>query len=121
MSLDISTSALDSDVLRWMSQAEDADSKGSRKREKKKWKYLIRHWLGTPREGEWVPESVATTVKRTFEKHTHAAESTPRKPAIVKVQVEELVYAHHGYRPRFPDESGTRKSFFFRGARIWRD
>lgn len=119
MGLDIGVNALDSDVLRWMSQADDSDSRG-KKREKKKWKYRISSWMGTPREGEWVPESVATTVKRTFQKHTHSAESTKKKPVIVTVEVEELVYMHHGYRPRFPDESAARKSFFFRGARIWR-
>jgi hypothetical protein len=37
----------------------------------------------------------------------------------VKVQVEELVYAHDGYRPHLEGEKDTRKSFFWRGARVW--
>lgn len=110
---------LESDVLRWMAQAEDGPDK--REKKKPKWKMRIRSWLGKPKEGEWIRSSVATSVKRTFEKHTHGAESTKKKPVIVKVQVEELVYAHDGYRPRFEDENDTRKSFFHRGARIWRD
>lgn len=91
------------------------------KQKKDKWKYRIESWLGRARAGEWVPESVATDLKRTFQKHTRGKKWTKEKPEIVTVEVEELVYAHHGYRPQFADEKKTRKSFFFRGARIWRD
>lgn len=87
---------------------------------KQKWKYEIKYWLGRAREGEWVPESIATDLKRTFERHTHGKESTKQRPVIVKETVEELVYAHHGYRPSFGDEKKTRAAFFFRGARVWR-
>lgn len=91
------------------------------KQRKKKWKYVIKYWLGRSADGEWIPESVATDVKRTFERHTHGKGSTKLSPVIVKETVEELVYAHHGYRPNFENEKKTRTSFFFRGARIWRD
>lgn len=88
--------------------------------EKKKWEYKIHSWLGRTREGVWVPESVATNLKRVFERHTKGKGHTKKKPVIVREQVEELVYAHHGYRPKFEGEKNTRKSFFFRGARVWR-
>jgi len=86
----------------------------------KKWQYAIKCWLGKARKGIWVPESVATNFYREYEHHTHGKDSTPQKPIIVKETVREMVYAHHGYRPKFEDEKGTRKSFYFRGARIWR-
>ncbi len=88
---------------------------------KKKWKYVIKYWLGRTADGEWIPESVATDVKRTFERHTKGKGWTKKEPVIVKETVTELVYAHHGYRPNFESEKKTRASFFFRGARIWRD
>lgn len=88
---------------------------------KVKWKMAINSWLGSRKTGEWVRESIATNVKRVFEKHTHGADSTPSKPVIVKVNVEELVYMHACYRPKLDGEKYTRKAFYFRGARVWRD
>ena len=73
------------------------------------------HWLGERKEGEWVPEAVSTDTKRRFEHHTRN-----RLGKVVKVQTEELVYMHHGYRPHMEGEKQTRKAFFFRGARVWR-
>lgn len=108
----------DSDVLRWMAQANGDEKKKPDK--KKKFKLEIRSWVGRAKEGEWVRESVATTLKRTFERHTHSAKSTKDRPEIVRVKVDELIYANDGYRPHFEDEKDTRKSFFWRGARIWR-
>lgn len=100
-----------------MSEQRSADEEKPRQ---KKRRYRISSWMGRPREGTWVPESVATDVKRQFEKHTHGKDSTKARPVIVKKVEEELVYSHHGYRPRFEDESKTRKAFYWRGARIWR-
>ena len=92
------------------------------KKKEKKWRMEVHSWFGDKtKTGEWIRESVATMLKRTFEKHTRGAEWTKRKPTIVKVQVEELVYAHDGYRPKMEGEKKTRKSFWHRGARIWRD
>jgi len=111
----------DSDVLRWMSQAHGEDSKGKRgKKEQPKWKMAIKSWMTKRNTGEWVRESIATTVERTFEKHAHATNSTKAKPVIVKVKVTELVYAHDGYRPKLEGEAKTRKAFYWRGARVWR-
>lgn len=87
---------------------------------KKKWQYDIKTWMGKLHEGVWVPEAVATKVKRSFEHHTHGKGFTKADPKIVKKVVTELVYAHHGYRPKFEDEKSTRKSFWFRGAKVWR-
>ena len=82
----------------------------------------IHSWLGDRRKtGTWIPESVATNVKRIYERHTHSAESTKAKPVIVKQLVEELIHIHGGYRPAMNGESKTRKAFYFRGARIWRN
>jgi len=110
---------LDSDVLRWMAMADQAEDKKPEK--KKRWKNVIKWWQGQRATGEWIRESVATDVKRRFKKHTHGAESTKRKPVIVEVEVEEIVYAHQGFRPRLDGEKDTRKSFWFRGARVWRE
>lgn len=87
---------------------------------KKKWQFEIKTWFGRLHEGVWVRESVATNVKRTFESHAHGKGWTKRDPKIVKAVSTELVYAHDGYRPKFEDEKSTRKSFFHRGAKIWR-
>jgi len=109
--------ASDSDVLRWMSQAYDEDSKGKRDKKKQpKWKMKINHWLTQLQAGEWVRESIATTVERTFTKHTRNAQGE-----IVVATVTELVYAHDGYRPKLEGEAKTRKAFYWRGARVWRD
>ena len=112
--------ATDSDVLRWMAQADGSDRKDEKKKPPK-WKRVIRSWLGTRQSGEWVRSPVATNVKRKFEKHTHGAESTRKKPVIVKVNVEEIVYANDVYRPHLQGEKDARKATFWRGARIWRD
>lgn len=77
---------------------------------KKKWQYEIHAWFGKPIDGVWVRETVATNLRRTYEHHT--------KSGVEKV--EEICYAHHGYRPKFEKEKTTRKSFYFRGARVWR-
>jgi hypothetical protein len=87
---------------------------------KKKWEYEITSWLGLPTKGKWVPEPILTKTKRVFERHTHSAESTRAKPVIVKQQLEEFIHMSGGYRPSFDGEKKTRKSFFFRGARLWR-
>jgi ribosomal protein S6E (S10) len=108
----------DSDVLRWIAQADQGEK--PKKERKNKWKMAIHSWLGARKEGEWVRESVSTTVKRKYEKHTKGKGHTKKKPNIVKVQVEELVYLHDGYRPKLEGEKDTRKSFFWRGARVWR-
>ena len=93
-----------------------------RNQPKQKWKMEIHSWYGNrQRTGEWIGESVATTMKRTYECFTRGAEWTRRNPVIVKGVFEELVYTHHGYRPKLDGEKKTRKSFFFKGARIWRD
>lgn len=109
---------LDSDVLRWMAQAEMGDKK--EKKREKKWKMDIHSWMGARTTGEWVRESVATDVKRVFERHTHG-KGDDGKPCIVKQQVEEVVYMHAGYRPKLEGEKDTRKAFYFRGAKVWRD
>ena len=88
---------------------------------KNKWKMEIRSWLGSRKQGEWVRESIATNSKRKFQHHTHGNGSTKKNPVIVKVEVEELVYAHSGYRPKLEGEKNTRKAFYYRGARVWRD
>lgn len=111
---------IEADILRWMSQAYDEDSRGPRKKVKPKWKMKINSWLTFRQTGEWIRESVATSIERTFEKHTHGKGSTKRNPVIVKVQVTELVYAHDGYRPKLEGEAQTRKAFYHRGARVWR-
>ncbi len=81
---------------------------------------LIHSWSGKAKAGKWVPESVLTSVKRTFERHTKGAGYTKDKPVIVKQMCEEFIHMHGGYRPSFEGESKPRKSFFFRGARVWR-
>ncbi len=114
---------IEADILRWMSQAYDEDSRGKRgkKKEKKKWKMEIKSWLGFPRKGEWVREAIATTLERTFERHTHGKGSSKKNPInIVKAVITELVYVHDGYRPKMDGEKATRKAFYWRGARIWR-
>ena len=110
---------LNSDVLRWMSDAHAGDEKKTKKK-KEKFSLEIRYWLCQPKKGKWIRESVATTVKRTFQRFTHAKDSTKAKPVIVSQEVEELVYAHGGYRPSFEGEKETRKSFYHNGARVWR-
>lgn len=81
--------------------------------DKSKWRYIIDYWLGKPRAGEWVPEPILTSVKRTFTNQSREANGD-------LIRFEELIHAHHGYRPKLADEKGTRKAFFFRGARVWR-
>lgn len=86
---------------------DDRDGKGT----KKKFQLEIHSWMGKPnRDGVWVRETVATNVQRTYEHHTKSGVE----------RVEEICYAHHGYRPKFDSEKTTRKAFFFRGARVWR-
>jgi hypothetical protein len=88
---------------------------------KTKWKMEIRSWMGNRQKtGEWISESVATNLKRTFECFTHSVDSTKAKPVIVKSTFEELIHMHHGYRPKLDGEKKTRKAFYFRGARVWR-
>ena len=101
-----------------MAQADEGNEK--REKKKPKWKMAIKSWLGQRREGEWVRESVATTVKRTFTKHTKGQGHTKSNPNIVTVEVEEIVYVHDCYRPKLDGEKDTRKAFFWRGARVWR-
>ena len=101
-----------------MAQAEDA-GKEKKKEVKKKWKMEIRSWLGTRQTGEWVRETVATMIERTYERHTNGVNEEGKK-VIVKQTVTELVYIHDGYRPHLEGEKETRKSFFHRGARVWR-
>lgn len=81
------------------------------------------HWNGERKEGEWRRESIHTGVKR---KYSVFAKSQSEKnedgsPKTVKVDVEEDVYIHDGYRPLMAGEKKTRKAFFWRGARVWRD
>jgi len=87
---------------------------------KKKWQFKIATWMGRAHEGVWVREAIATNTHRTYEHHAHDKGWTKRDPKIIKKIVTELIYAHQGYRPHFEDEPSTRKSFFFRGAKIWR-
>jgi len=108
-------SPTDSDVLRWYAQAHEGDEKKKVEKPKKR-KLEIHSWLGRAKDGEWVRETVATMLKRTFEKHTKDANG---KDCVL--QCEELIYAHDAYRPHFEGEGKTRKSFWWRGARIWRD
>ena len=89
------------------------------KKEKKKWTFDIATWLGKAHAGIWVRETVATNLKRSYTHHTRS-KSMENRGDIVTETVEEICYAHQGYRPKFEDESDTRKSFYFRGARIWR-
>ena len=87
---------------------------------KRKWEYVINSWMGKQKSGRWVPEPILTTVKRVFERHTHAQESTKLKPVIVKQLCEEYIHMSGGYRPEFDGEKKARKAFYFRGARVWR-
>jgi hypothetical protein len=89
-----------------------------RKVEKKKWHFEISTWMGKIHEGIWIREAVATNLKRSYEHHTHG--TMDHRGEIVKEIVEEICYAHQGYRPKFEDEADTRKAFYFRGARVWR-
>ena len=89
-------------------------------RKKKKWQYEIHSWFGKPSDGVWVRETVATSVRRTFEHIKKDKDWTKQNPTSVKDTVEEICYMHHGYKPKFENEKTTRKSFFFRGARVWR-
>lgn len=75
------------------------------------------------KKGEWVRESIATTVKRKFTRFAKSASEFDERgqPKIVKVDIEELVYANDGYRPHMEGEKKTRKAFFWRGARVWRE
>jgi hypothetical protein len=93
------------------------------KTRKKKWEYKIKYWYARAREGVWIPTAVATGVKRTFTRFAKSKEIDTKTGKLVTVmeEVEELVYAHHGYRPKLEGEKDTRKAFFFRGARVWRD
>lgn len=76
----------------------------------------ISWWQNNRKDGEWVPESVATGVERKYECHAKDKDGN-----IVKRTTKELVHVHGGYRPKFSGEKKTRKAFFFRGARVWRD
>ena len=104
-----------------MSTGGEPAKDGQDKKPKEKWAYRIEHWLGQRREGKWIPESVATNLKRKIKKVAKAKDWTKKEPKSVIVEVEELVYAHHGYRPHLEGEKNARKAFFFRGARVWRD
>lgn len=74
-------------------------------------------WQGRAADGEWIRESICCDpVKRTFERHTRN-----NRGEVVKAETTEIVYQHDGYRPKFKGEKKTRKSFFWRGARVWRD
>jgi len=73
------------------------------------------HWVGAKQDGEWARDAITTTAKRRYEKHTLGADDK-----VVKVTVEELITVHDGYRPHMAGEKKTRKSFFHRGARVWR-
>ena len=87
---------------------------------KKKWQFEIRYWFGKPCEGVWVREAVATDVRRTFTHYKKAKDWTKQNHNTVTETVEEICYAHQGYRPKFENEKATRKAFYFRGARVWR-
>ena len=100
------------DIQRFQKQETPAEVREKALRETRK----IRHWNGERAEGEWIPTSVATDVKRTFESHGKNEEGE-----TVRVTKTEIVYAHGGYRPKFEGEKKTRRAFFFRGARVWRD
>ena len=80
-------------------------------------------YAGEPKKGEWVREAVHTGVKRTFTRFTKSASELDQdgKPAIVKATVEEEIYLHDGYRPHMDGEKKTRKAFWHRGARVWRE
>lgn len=93
---------------------------GQPDKKKEKWAYRIEHWLGQRREGKWIPTATATNLKRTVRKITKAKGWTKKEPKSVIADHEELVYAHHGYRPHLEGEKNARKAFFFRGARVWR-
>lgn len=82
----------------------------------------IDYWLGERKEGEFIPESTATNVKRTYKCHGKSVSEKDENgnPKIVVVEKEEIVYMHGGYRPKFEGEKKTRAAFFFRGARVWR-
>ncbi len=96
----------------------ESDRGSSKKPEKKKWRFEITTWMGKMHDGFWVRESVATNLKRSYSHHTHG--TMEHRGEIVVEVVEEICYNHQGYRPKFDDESDTRKAFYFRGARIWR-
>lgn len=96
------------------------EERSGKDKKKKKWQLEINWWLGKPVEGVWVREAVATNVRRTFTHHTKGKGWTKREPVIVTETVEEICYAHQGYRPKFEKEKSTRKAFYFRGARLWR-
>jgi len=98
-------------------QSDDDD----KPKKKEKWAYKIQFWNGRPREGKWVPEAIATNVKRVFKRIAKAKDWTKKEPKSVIQEVEEICYAHHGYRPHLEGEKNARKAFFFRGARVWRD
>ena len=91
----------------------------TKKLEKKKWRFEISTWMGKMHEGFWVRETVATNLKRSFTHHTRG-KTTKNYGEVIVETVEEICYAHQGYRPKFDDESDTRKAFYFRGARVWR-
>ena len=81
------------------------------------------HWLGERKEGEWIRESVATNTIRKVRRFTKSKTEfdSNGNPKIVDSEEQELIHMHHGYRPKMEDEKKTRRAFFFRGARIWRD
>lgn len=79
------------------------------------------HFAGENRSGHWVREAICCDpLTRTFERHTRGKDEDG-KPCIVKAQIEEIVYNHHGFHPFLDGEKKPRKAFFFRGARVWRD
>lgn len=97
------------------------ETEEDQKPKKEKWVYRIAFWNGKQKEGKWVPESVATNVKRTFKRIAKAKDWRKDNRTSVIQEVTEIVYAHHGYRPHMEGEKNARKAFFFRGARLWRE
>jgi hypothetical protein len=95
------------------------DREERKRGEKKKWRFEISTWMGKAHEGYWVRVTVATNLKRSYTHHTRS-KSMENRGEIVTEKVEEICYAHQGYRPKFEDEADTRKAFYFRGARVWR-
>ena len=115
------SASIDSDVLRWMAQADDGEKKKGEKPRKEKWKMTINSWYGNRASGEWVREARVTDVKRTWQQHAKGQGHTKAKPVTVTVDMESSVTQFDAYRPNFQGEKETRKSVFWRGARIWID
>jgi hypothetical protein len=100
----------ESDVLKWLSMAEDRPEE--KQVRKVRWKMEIRNWLGKSRKGEWIREPVATGVRRVFAKDRVDKDGNA-------VMHEEIVYANDVYRPNLEGEKKPRRATYWRGARIW--